>query len=84
MNRKRLNNCEVYDYLKTHTIEEAMVKFGASDKALQNIKRIGDDLLARRTQPLDQFAPRDLMAELARRGYRGELTFVQKININDF
>lgn len=84
MNRKRLNNCAVYDYLKTHTIEEAMVKFNASDKALQNIKRIGDDLLSRRTQPLDQFTPRDLMTELARRGYRGELTFVQKININDF
>ena len=84
MNRKRLNTCEVYDYLKTHTIEEAMVKFGAGEKALQKVKRIGDDLLARRTQPLDQFAPRDLMTELARRGYRGKLTFVQEIDINNF
>lgn len=30
---------------------------------------------------LSTFTPRQLMEELARRGYKGELTFVQKIDI---
>lgn len=33
---------------------------------------------------LSQFTPRQLMEELARRGYKGELTFVQKIDITNF
>lgn len=33
---------------------------------------------------LGQFTPRQLMEELARRGYKGELTFVQKIDITHF
>ena len=33
---------------------------------------------------LSTFTPRQLMEELARRGYKGELTFVQKIDITHF
>ena len=33
---------------------------------------------------LSQFTPRQLMEELARRGYKGELTYVQKIDITNF
>jgi ribosome-binding protein aMBF1 (putative translation factor) len=33
---------------------------------------------------LSSFTPRQLMEELARRGYKGELTFVQKIDITNF
>ena len=33
---------------------------------------------------LSEFSPRQLMQELARRGYTGELTFVQKIDITNF
>lgn len=86
MNRKRLNNVEVYEYLKAHTIEEAMTKFGAPEKAIANIKRIGDDLFAsvQESKPLSTFSPRDLMMELANRGYRGKLTFQQVIDINNF
>ena len=40
---------------------------------------------AKRTRLAD-FSPRDLMEELARRGYKGELTFtrIEKINIENF
>lgn len=31
---------------------------------------------------LADFTPRELMRELSRRGYKGELTFVQKIDIS--
>lgn len=33
---------------------------------------------------LSAFTPRQLMEELARRGYKGELTYVQKIDITNF
>lgn len=33
---------------------------------------------------LSSFTPRQLMEELARRGYKGELTYVQKIDITNF
>lgn len=32
---------------------------------------------------LSDFTPRELMRELSRRGYKGELTFVQKIDISN-
>lgn len=37
-----------------------------------------------KTMRLQDYSPRDLMNELARRGYKGELTFVQKIDITSF
>ena len=33
---------------------------------------------------LSQFTPRQLIEELARRSYKGELTYVQKIDITNF
>lgn len=84
MSRKGLNYCEVYDYLKEHTIHEAMVRFTASDKAIKLVKNIGDALLSRHQSPLESYTPRDLMMELANRGYRGKLTFQQVIDINNF
>lgn len=34
--------------------------------------------------PLSKFTPRDLMEELARRGYKGKLSYVYEINIENF
>lgn len=86
MARNALNYCEVYDYLQTHTVEETAVKFNSTDKMVALVKRIGDALLSRKKadNPLDNYTPRDLMMELANRGYRGNLTFTQTININNF
>ena len=83
-NRKKLDYCEVYDYLKEHTIQEGMARFNASDKALKLVKNIGDALLSRQQSPLESFTPRELMMELANRGYRGNLTYTQTINISNF
>ena len=43
------------------------------------------DLDAAKRQRLSDFSPRELMLELKRRGYEGELTFVEihKINLNN-
>ena len=40
--------------------------------------------LSEREELLRSFTPRELMAELSRRGYKGELTFTQTIDINNF
>lgn len=37
-----------------------------------------------RKKMLEQFTPRELMEELARRGYTGELTYTMKIDITNF
>ena len=49
--------------------------------------RVGEleqELARVKTMRLQDYSPRDLMNELARRGYKGELTFVQKIDITSF
>ena len=86
MSRKGLNYCEVYDYLQDHTTEETAVKFNSTDKMVALIQRIGDALLerAKAGKPLEAYTPRELMMELANRGYRGNLTYTQTINISNF
>ena len=37
-----------------------------------------------RQKMLEQYTPRELMNELARRGYTGELTYITKIDITNF
>ena len=37
-----------------------------------------------RQKMLEQYTPRELMEELARRGYTGELTYTMKIDITNF
>ena len=37
-----------------------------------------------RQKMLEQYTPRELMNELARRGYTGELTYIMKIDITNF
>jgi len=86
MSRKGLNYCEVYDYLQTHTASEAAEKFNSTAKFVTTVQRIGDALLSRiqESKPLANYSPRDLMVELANRGYRGKLTYQQVIDINNF
>lgn len=47
-------------------------------KANENAKK------SERQKMLEQFTPRELMNELARRGYTGELTYIMKIDITNF
>jgi hypothetical protein len=37
-----------------------------------------------RQKMLEQYTPRELMNELARRGYTGELTYTMRIDITNF
>ena len=47
-------------------------------KARENAKK------SERQKMLEQYTPRELMEELARRGYTGELTYTMKIDITNF
>lgn len=48
-------------------------------EAQKRVPKIKD---VRSDNPLSAYTPRQLMAELKRRGYDGELTFVQKIKLS--
>lgn len=89
MARKRLDYVDIYLFLQEHTVKDAAKEFGASEKAIAMVKNIGDALLSDKpklvnAKPLDKFTPRELMEELARRGYRGKLAFTQEIDITSF
>ena len=47
-------------------------------KALEDAKK------SERQKMLEQYTPRELMNELARRGYTGELTYTMRIDITNF
>lgn len=86
MSRKGLNYAEVYDYLKEHKAKETAEKFGSTEKFVTLVGRVGDAVLGRLqdSKPLASYTPRDLMTELANRGYRGKLTYQQVIDISNF
>ena len=84
-----------HDYLELYTVAKERGKefvcktYGISMGNMNAIIRIGDDLFKDRELPknaktLEEFTPRELMEELARRGYKGELQYMQKINIENF
>lgn len=86
MARQRLDYCAIYDYLQEHTLEDAVKKFNATEKAILMVQRIGDAFKERKQSvtPLSDFTPRELMMELANRGYKGRLTYQQVIDISNF
>ena len=89
MGKAKLDYQTIYALLQTESIESVAEAIGAHPKSVANIKNIGDALLAdkpkpKNAKPLDQFTPRELMMELANRGYRGKLTYQQVIDINNF
>ena len=67
---------------RKHGLSGAMRIQSAGDSAA---KRIINSNAARNAR-LAEFTPRELMAELARRGYEGKLTYtrVEEIDINNF
>ena len=86
MAKPRLDYCAIWDYLQAHSVPETSAHFGATEKAITMVKRIGEALLGRKLAetPLSNFSPRELMMELANRGYRGRLTYQQVIDISNF
>ena len=94
MRRREYNRAEIYFFAKKEGIEEAMAKFGKCYSSITQIVATGDDIVealtkqgcasAERKQAIDNFTPRELMEELARRGYRGKLQYTKEIDITKF
>lgn len=53
-------------------------------KQKEEMKEAAKTKVCERQELLATFTPRELMKELARRGYKGTLRFVQEINIESF
>ncbi len=95
MRMRKHNYAEIYNYAKEHGKDKAISNYGISPGGLSYIMATGDDLLASMkrvsTPPrqdggktIDKFTPRELMEELARRGYAGKLTYTATIDIRNF
>ena len=89
MAKKRLDYAAIYTLLQSSSVEEVAEATGVHIKNVALIKHIGDAVLEGKPKPkdartIDQFSPRELMMELANRGYRGKLTYQQVIDINNF
>jgi len=93
MRMRKHNYGEIYNYAKQYGREKTMKTYGVSAPVLSCVIATGDDLLATMkrssTPPLpgktiDKYTPRELMEELAKRGYAGKLTYTQTIDIRNF
>ena len=89
MAKKRLDYATIYAMLQSSTIPEVVEVTGVHPKNIALIKNIGGAVLEGKPKPEDartlgQFTPRELMTELANRGYSGKLTYTQTIDITNF
>ena len=87
--RKKCNYREVYQFAKEWGKRKALAEFQISDSLLRTIVSIGDEILkdkpiSKDAKALGEYSPRELMHELARRGYEGKLTYKQIIDIQNF
>ena len=87
--KRKCDYREVYLFIKEWGQKDAIEEFGISPSLARNITSIGDAILENKipekdAKTLDQYSPRELMQELARRGYEGKLTFKQVIDIQNF
>jgi hypothetical protein len=84
MVKPKNNYRDVYLYAKEHGAAEAAQKFGLSMQRINSTLLIGNDIVngAEDRPKLEQFTPRELMEELARRGYAGTLTYTHKVDIS--
>ncbi len=83
MKEPKFNCAEVYNYAKAYGKDKAAKQYGISMGLVGYIVRTGEELqLPPRKPAITQFSPRELMEELARRGYRGKLTYQQEIDIS--
>lgn len=86
MAKKRLNYKEVYLFAKEWGQKDAAEEFHVNEPTIRYIVNIGDAILENKPAPKDakalsEYSPRELMQELAKRGYEGNLTFKQVVNI---
>lgn len=80
-------NASMKDGLQTHCKEcQSEISKARSSKPLVSVKPealagVNKRPIEDKNNPLSSFTPRELMQELYRRGYEGELTFTSRINI---
>lgn len=82
MAKKRLNYREVYLFAKEWGQKDAAEEFHVNEPTIRYIVNIGDAILENKPAPKDakelsEYSSRELLQELAKRGYEGELTLKQ-------
>ena len=87
--KRKCDYRQVYLFAKEWGQKDAIKEFGISPGLIRSIIAIGDAILENKTpekdaKTLDQYSPRELMQELAKRGYEGKLTYKQTIDIQNF
>ena len=89
--KRKCDYRQVYLFTKEWGKKAAIEEFRISPGLLRNIVAIGDAILENKTpekdaKTLDKYSPRELMQELAKRGYEGKLayTYKQIIDIQNF
>lgn len=82
--KKKCNYFDVYLHAKDHGNQATAKEYGLSVQRVNATILIGDDIVngAMERPKLEQFSPRELMEELARRGYAGTLTYTQRVDIS--
>lgn len=86
MAKKRLNYREVYLFAKEWGNKVAADQSHVNEPTIRYIVNIGDSILenkplAKDAKPLEDYSPRELMQELAKRGYEGKLVYKQTVDI---
>lgn len=79
----------MYLFAKEYGRKATMEAYGASEATVSSVISIGDAVTENRpiqkdAKTLDKYSPRELMQELARRGYEGRITYKQVIDITNF
>ena len=74
---------------RVNVCTECAVKKMRENKSRKEAEMVQEKIRVRRETEerrsvLESYTARELMEELARRGYRGELTYVHKIDITNF
>lgn len=87
--KRKCDYRQVYLFTREWGQEEAIKEFGISSSLIHSIVSIGDAILDKKSpekdaKTLDKYSPRELMQELAKRGYEGKLTYKQAIDIQNF
>ena len=87
--KAKVDYIDVYFYAKEHGKKAASEQFNLSMSRVANTVLLGDVSMAdkpveKHAKTIDKYSPRELMEELARRGYTGKLQFTQTIDITSF
>lgn len=85
MRVKKVNACDVYAYAKSRGVKAAADQYKYSTGRIEAfVEAIDSYVKVVKDKGLSSYSPRDLMEELAGRGYTGKLAYTQEIDITNF